>query len=186
MPENLTQLTTMTRVLHWLVAAGIIFLTALGIYMEEFEVYSLFDLHISLGALMLLIVIPRIVWRYKEGWPPAAGNYNKLEKISGKIVHWLLLIATALMPISGIIMAIAGGHGLGIFGFELVAEQPVPPGAEDPEMLSPALQQLGESLHGFGGDLLPPLIALHVIGAIKHHVIDKDMTLRRMLGSSTR
>lgn len=177
-----TRLSSLTIKLHWIVAIAMIGLTALGIYMEEFEAEHLFDIHISLGVLITLVVIPRVMWRFKNGWPAAAGNYSHFEHISGKIVHWILIIATVLMPLSGIVMAVAGGHGLHVFGLELIAESPDPANPEEALPLSAAMANLGESIHSLGADVLPIAIALHIAGALKHHIIDKDQTLNRMLG----
>lgn len=179
-------LSPLTLRLHWIVALFMIGLTALGLYMEEFEAEYLFDIHISLGVLILVFVIPRVVWRLKNGWPAAAGNYTKIEHLSGKIVHWVLIVFTVLMPVSGIVMAIAGGHGLHFFGLTLVPESIDPNNAEEVIMLSPLLQSVGEEIHNLGADVLPIAIGLHIVGALKHHWIDKDETLRRMLGQAPR
>jgi len=176
-------LSPITIHLHWIVAAFMIFLTALGIYMEEVGAENLFDLHISLGTLILIFVLPRIIWRIQNGWPEAAGHYTTLEHLSGKIVHWVLIIATLLMPISGVMMAIAGGHGLHFFGLELVAESIDPNNPEEVIVLAPLLANLGDSIHGIGGNVLPVAIGLHIVGALKHHLIDKDRTLTRMLSA---
>lgn len=184
--NNSRSLSRTTLTLHWIIAVGMISLTALGIYMEEFEAEHLFDIHISFGALILIAVLPLLVWRYKEGWPKAVGEYTRIEHISGKIMHWVLLITTVMMPVSGLLMAIGGGYGLHIFGLELVAETPDPSNSGEALALSPFLAELGDSLHGLGGNILPLAIALHVVGAFKHHLIDKDETLRRMLGLQPR
>ena len=186
MTDTKERLSAVTVKLHWIIAVAMIFLTALGIIMEEFELHQLFDLHISLGVLLLLLVIPRLVWRYRNGWPEPAGNYTRFEHLSGKLVHWLLLLATLLMPLSGILMAIAGGHGLHVFGLTLFPESPDPANPGEVIMLSAPLQQLGEGIHELGADVLPLAIGLHIVGALKHHFVDKDETLRRMLGLAPR
>lgn len=50
-----------------------------------------------------------------------AANYTKIEYNLSKIVHWVLIIATVIMPISGFIMSGAGGYGVSMFGLEFVA-----------------------------------------------------------------
>lgn len=181
--DTQTTLSSMTIKLHWIVALIMIFLTALGIYMENFEAENLFDIHISVGTLILIFVIPRLIWRYKNGWPKPVGNYTSLEHISGKLVHWVLILATFLMPLSGITMAIAGGHGLHFFGLELVPENIDPTGVEDVIVLSTPLANIGDYIHGLGGTVLPAAIVLHIVGALKHHYIDRDRTLVRMMSS---
>ncbi len=174
-------LSSITIRLHWIVAVFMIFLTALGIYMEETEAESLFDLHISLGVLILAFVLPRLIWRYQNGWPEAVGEYSTPEQLSGKLVHWLLILATPLMPVSGLLMAIAGGYGLHFFGIELVTENIDPVDPEEVIALSPSLADLGDRIHSIGGNVLPIAVGLHIMGALKHHFIDRDCTLIRML-----
>ena len=180
------KLSSTTIWLHWIVAILMIFMTAAGIYIDNFEAETLFDIHTSLGVLILVAVIPRVIWRYKHGWPVAVGNYTRVEHIGGKVVHWTLILATLLMPLSGILMAVAGGHGLHIFELELLAETPDPANPDEALALSPALAEVGSAIHGLFGKVLPIAIVLHIVGALKHHLIDKDETLRRMLGLQPR
>ncbi|MGB1239037.1 MAG: cytochrome b, partial [Pseudomonadales bacterium] len=135
---------------------------------------------------IVLFVLPRVVWRIVNGWPKAAGNYTKMEHLSGKIVHWVLIVATVAMPLSGIVMAVAGGHGLGVFGIEFVPENIDPTNPEEVIVLSALLTEIGESIHELGADVLPIAIGLHIVGALKHHLVDRDETLRRMLGKAPR
>ncbi|WP_225879666.1 cytochrome b [Abyssogena phaseoliformis symbiont] len=109
-------------------------------------------------------------------------QYKRIEQIGAKIIHWMLIIGTVMMPISGMLMSGSGGHGLSVFGLELLAINPDEwnPGKAIP--LSKSLAGLGNTLHGLGGKIMIFSITLHIIGALKHHFIDKDSTLHRMLG----
>ena len=186
MQDTRETLSTPTISLHWLVAIGMIALTALGIYMEEAEAYGLYDIHKSFGALMLLLVLPRVVWRLRNGWPEEVGNYKRIEQWLSKVMHWLLILSTVLMPVSGILMSAAGGHGMHLFGLELMAETPDPTNAHEVIAPYPLLAAIGDEIHGTVGDILVFAIVLHVIGALKHHIVDGDETLRRMLGKQSR
>lgn len=180
--DTATILSNTTVRLHWLVAIMMIGLLATGIYMEEQEVYALYPWHKSLGVLILLLVIPRIIWRILNGWPQAQGKYSSIETLLAKLVHWLLILGTILMPISGVMMSGFGGHGVFVFGIELMAMNPDPTNPTEALAVNELLAGLGHEMHGFGGDVLIVAIALHAVGAMKHHIIDKDNTLRRMLG----
>lgn len=184
MPDTESKLSSLTVALHWIVGLMMIGLLAVGIYMESYEVYALYDIHKSLGVLILLVVIPRIVHRIRNGWPTPAGDYTAIEHLLSKIVHYLLILGTVLLPISGMLMSGMGGHGISVFGLELLAESLDPANPDEVVPINEFLAGLGHSLHGWGGDILLVAIALHVIGALKHHIIDKDGTLRRMLGKS--
>lgn len=171
-----------TVYLHWIVAIGMIALIAVGIYMNETETYALYPWHKSFGVLIFVFALWRIINRMKNGWPQPVSQYSPIEITLSKIVHWLLIIGTLLMPISGMMMSGLGGHGIPFFGLELLASNPNPdePGKVIP--LNKPLAGLGHELHEIGGDILIGAIALHILGALKHHIFDMDGTLRRMKG----
>ena len=180
------KLSSRTVALHWIVALLMILMTVLGMFLEELDSPFLFDTHTTFGWLILIAILPRVLWRMKNGWPAAAGNYTPIEHLGSKVMHWVLILATLLMPLSGILMSVAGGHGLAFYGFEVIAESHDPNNPGEALALSPMLAGLGSSTHHFVGDILIYAIALHAIGALKHHIIDKDETLRRMIGLKAR
>lgn len=177
------KLSKQTVFLHWTIAIGMIALLAIGIYMHETKSFFLYDWHKSFGVLILFFVVWRIVWRMKNGWLEPVRQYTPAEITLSKTVHWLLIIGTLLMPISGMMMSGLGGYGIPFFGLELVASNPNP---EDPSKMIPLnapLAQAGKVIHSWAGDILIGAIALHIAGALKHHMIDKDNTLNRMKGA---
>lgn len=169
------------RFFHWTVALLMIGLLGVGIYMEQNNVYSLYPIHKSMGVLALLLIFPRVINRMTKGWPEpvANSNYAKHEVILSKIIHWVLIIGTVLMPISGMIMSGAGGHGIEVFGIELLSKNINAAGEAIP--LNEQAASIGHKIHGLLGKVLIGCIALHVIGAFKHHFLDKDDTLKRMI-----
>ncbi len=78
------------------------------------------------------------------------------------------------MPISGAVMSVAGGRALELFGIELIAA------GEKTEWL----QSAASFVHVNAVNLIIMVFALHVLGALKHQLVDKDGTLSRMLGRS--
>lgn len=182
MPDTVNKLSTTTVALHWLVGVMMISLLAVGIYMEEFEVYSLYPIHKSMGVLILLLVIPRVIHRIRSGWPEPAGQYTAVEQWLSKIMHYTLIIATLMLPLSGMLMSGMGGRGIYVFGLELMSANL--DAAGEVVAINKSLAGLGHSMHGWGGNILLVAIPLHIVGALKHHFMDKDGTLRRMLGKS--
>ncbi|WP_199481732.1 cytochrome b [Vibrio owensii] len=177
------KLSKVSLVLHWVVGVLMIYMILSGLTMESLEVRWFFDSHTSLGVLIVVVVIPRIIWRYYNGWPEAMGSYSKLEKIAGKVVHWTLLLCTILMPASGMLLAVAGGHGLHIFALEVLPEVYDPNNPDETLVLYPRLQELSIFTHYIIGQfILPAALLLHIAGALKHHFLDKDKTLLRILG----
>ena len=182
--DSQTSLSRQTIFLHWLIALFMISLLATGLYMEETKSYALYPLHKSFGVLLILFVLWRIYWRIKNGWPQPIRLYQPIEQLLSRVVHWLLIIGTILMPISGMMMSGFGGHGIPLFGLELIAPNPDPNNPKEVIALNETLASVGHVLHGLGGKLIIAAVLLHIAGALKHHIIDKDNTLKRMLGRS--
>ena len=172
-----------TLLLHWLVGLSIIGLLAVGIYMDEAKVYALYPWHKSFGILVFFIALARIVWRIRNGWPTPVGQHKQIEQVLARVIHWVLILGTVLMPLSGFLMSSLGGNGVALFGLELVPRNPDPMDPGKVIAYNRALAGIAHEAHGIGGTLMISAIALHVLGALKHHLVDKDGTLRRMLGA---
>lgn len=183
--NRIEKLGKLTITLHWLVGIGILCLLFVGIYMAENEVYALYPIHKSFGILLFPVILVRVVWRLKSGWPTPVGIYSKVEQVLSKIVHWILLLLTMLMPVTGMLFSGASGHGFALFGLVIV---PANHSTTKPDEVIPynaSMADIGSTMHEVFGYVLLCAILLHVVGALKHHFVDKDATLRRMLGRST-
>lgn len=179
--DTAKKLTLTTITLHWLIALTILGLCALGIYMVRTESWGLFYWHKSIGLMLFAFILARLVWRLKQGLPPPVRENARWEHLASQGAHWLLLAATVALPVTGMMYSGLGGHGFGIFGLEFMASHYV---AGQPVPVNAGLSDLGQALHSWIGYGLLGLVALHVAAALKHHLIDKDGTLRRMLGKS--
>lgn len=171
-----------TVILHWLVGLAMLMLLGTGVYMTENEVYALYDLHKSVGTLIFLLAAWRVLWRIRNGWPAAVGEDSAFQHLIARVVHYVLLTGTLLMPISGFMMSVMGGHDVAIFGLELVGENLDPNNPDEVLALNAALAGIAEGLHHYLGYMVIAAVVLHVVGALKHHILDKDATLTRMLG----
>ena len=165
-----------TITFHWV--TGLFFLTVLGLglYMEELprgpEKFEIMGIHKSLGFAFLFIALSRVAWRLYEGRIPHLNTQITWQDKLANVIHYALLIATLLMPISGLVMSVAGGRALEFFGVQLLSA------GEEIEWLA----GLGHELHEIGASLVMLALLLHIAGVLKHQFIDKDATLRRMLG----
>ncbi len=182
MSRSITPLSKLSIRLHWLIAIAIISLFAVGKYMSLNDAWSLYPIHKAMGMLVLLLVLPRVVLRVFEGWPTPVAAAPPLQERLAKLVHWALIIATMAMPLSGMMMSGAGGHGLYLFGLELLAANPDPDNAMKMIPLNEALAGAGAIGHDIWSKVLLVAFVLHLAGALKHHFVDKDSTLSRMLG----
>ena len=86
------------------------------------------------------------------------------------------------MPISGMLFSGALGHGFGVFSWHLMPENPSLTKPGEVIAYSEFWANVGHTAHEVGGYLILGLLLLHVLGALKHHFIDKDGILKRMLG----
>lgn len=181
--DTRTKLSTTTILLHWLVAIMVLSMLTVGVYMTNQEVYALYPWHKSFGQLIFLIVLVQVIRRLKNGWPQAVSQYSAAERMLARSVHYLLLVGVLLMPVFGFLMSVFGGNGVAFFGLPLVARNPDPTNLSKVIPLNGPLAEVMSSAHGILGFLLMLAILLHIAGALKHHVLDKDGTLRRMLGA---
>lgn len=164
-----------SRVNHWVVAFGM--LAALGaglaiayLPLEPETRGALLAWHRSIGVAVLAVGLWRLGWRLVRGFPAPAAPASRRQEAAARALHWTLIAATILMPLSGILMTVLDGRAVGLAG-----SLAIPAVAEVPRLAAAA-----ESLHGLAGTALVGLIGLHVAAALKHHLVDRDATLVRM------
>jgi cytochrome b561 len=161
--------------LHWLifglVAAGF----ALGWVMTELAVsplkLRLFNWHKWLGITVLGLAAVRVLWRLTHRAPPLLPA-PAWQRRAAHAVHGLLYLVMFLLPLSGWVYSNAAGFPVVYLGLwrlpDLVAKDK-------------AVAEVLERRHVQLGWLFLALIVLHLLAAFKHHFIDRDDTLRRML-----
>jgi cytochrome b561 len=190
MGDSRQKFSATTVALHWIVAITIFGLWPLGFYMARTRTYSLWPLHQSTGSVLLAVILVRLAWRFHNGWPQPVGNYSRLERVLAKTVHWTLVIALVVMPVTGLVSGYAGGYDITVFGWQILPDNPnhaiVAADAIHKLRVTPrseALHDFLQVVHIIVSRILAAAILLHVAGALKHHTVDKDGTLRRMLGA---
>ncbi len=152
-------------------------LFAVGYYIDFSGDKSLISLHKAVGSVILMFAIARILWRVAEGWPSSLPTHNSLEKLLSRVVKWVLISGSLLMPLSGVLGSIAGGRGWSLLGLTIVPSNGT--GRDAVALSSEAAQFLG-GMHSVVAYIVVAALALHIVGAFKHHIIDKDDTLKRM------
>lgn len=160
---------------HWVIAALILVAFPLGVYMHELPLsptkLKLYSYHKWIGITVLLLFVPRILWRITHR-PPAPLPMPAWQHRIAEGTHHLLYLLMFLVPLSGWLMSSAKGFQVVYFGV-----LPLPDLVGKSEDLGDLLKEVHEALN-FG---LLALVGLHVAGTLKHMIIDKDGTLRRML-----
>jgi cytochrome b561 len=147
--------------------------------MSENEVFALYPIHKSVGVIVFVLAVFRIFTRIKEGWPKPIGNASALQMFMAKFVHWGLIVLTALYPATGMMMSGGGGHGIYIFGVELLASNHDEV-TDKVIALNETIASIGHTLHEALTLVLILFVIAHVAGALKHHIFDKDETITRM------
>jgi cytochrome b561 len=167
---------TITKTFHWVMALLVISLLAVGLYMTGMELspdkFKVYGLHKSFGIVVLVLVSLRVLWRIFSTQPDALPTHKKSEKILAKLAHLGLYCGMIVMPITGWLMSSAKGFSVSVFNSYTL-----------PDLIKPneKLAELFEEIHELAAFTLIAVIFLHFAGAVKHHVIDKDITLKRML-----
>ena len=160
-------------VLHWLLALLITLTTAIGWRMMFIEhepgAETFFDLHRSIGLVIATLVVVRLFWRVShrpQPLPPGPAWSARLASIT----HVLLYVLMVALPITGYLGASHTKAGVKWFGLET------------PRWAQPN-HDLAEKLFGIHQILvwtLVALVALHVLGGLKHLLVDKDGIFHRM------
>lgn len=164
-----------TKFIHWLMALGILGTGLLGLLMTDMKPsmskISVYALHKSIGLTLLALFLLRLLWRLFDGRPrelPAP----RWQQLAAHAVHGVLYLLIATMPLSGWWYNSLRGYPLQWFKqFNLPALA-----AKNPQ-----LEHLAHAIHEYLFWFLLLVLVAHVGGALKHHLMDRDNVLRRML-----
>lgn len=127
-------------------------------------------LHKSFGLTLLFIGLFFIIWRFLNTKPKFPSDMARWETILATATHHSLYLLILLMPLSGALMSLLGGHGIKWFGIPLPNYLP----------LNKPLSGIIYQAHVYLSYLVIALVVLHVTGALKHYFIDKNNVLQRM------
>lgn len=182
--------------LHWLIGLSIIFMFLLGWFMEglpkeapksaTYDLFNLglytwelasetsprsfyFNLHKSIGLTLFALILFRVFWRFTHKPPALLPTMKSWEKKLAAGAHHGLYLLMILTPLAGIIMSVASKYGIKWFGIEVI-----------PGLDFPSIRELFIEFHEIFGLLIVFILIFHIAGALKHTIVDKDGTLRRM------
>ena len=171
-----THYTATAKLLHWLIALMIFGMLGFGFYMTGLDLsptkLELYSWHKWAGVTVFALVLVRLAWRIGHKPPALPAHMPAIERLAAHAGHHLLYVLMLAIPLSGWLMSSAKGFQTVWFGVlplpDLLAKNPD---------LGDLLKEMHEALNW----ALFILVGLHIAGALKHHVIDRDSTLRRML-----
>jgi cytochrome b561/polyisoprenoid-binding protein YceI len=179
--------TTVAVILHWLIAAALIFQVALGWRMQGVQGaarFAVFQLHKSVGLTLLLLVALRLVWRlYRQ--PPALTAHG-WERALAQAVHVLFYALLFALPISGWLIVSSSRIEVPTLLYGTVPWPHLPGFAGMAATTKAAWSSVSESIHVALVYGVCGLFALHVAGALKHHLVDRDGAIARMVPGAKR
>lgn len=164
------------KALHWVIALLVIGLLVAGLVMTNMpygpEKLQIYATHKTVGLTVLILAVLRLLWRFASIPPDALESHAGWERKLAGAAHLYLYFAMLALPLTGWLMSNASEYPVPFFGLNV-----------------PVLMGKDETLAGLFGQAhmwiaygLMGVIALHIAGALKHHILDKDSTLKRMAG----
>lgn len=175
--NNKQQYGLISKTIHWLSALTIFALFGLGYWMVDLDYYSEWyqrapHWHESIGLLLFVVTIIRISWRYLAITPEVISSHSVIErKLSTFMVVFLYAVLFSVL-VSGYLITSADGKSIEVFdwftvpAFVLIADNQ---------------EDLAGTVHYYIAYTLIFMAVMHALAALKHHFIDKDSTLKRMI-----
>jgi len=178
---------SVTKTFHWLIALLILSNIPLGLIASDLahevqiaptetlinRTAFLFSLHKTIGVAIFFVALARITWAISQPKPGLLNGDKWAEAWVAETVHWLLYGSLVLVPLSGWVHH-AATSGFAPIWWPFGQTLPLVPKSE-------TLSALASTLHYILQWVLIGAIGAHVAGALKHHLLDRDATLRRML-----
>ncbi|MGI9409656.1 MAG: cytochrome b/b6 domain-containing protein [Hyphomicrobiaceae bacterium] len=170
------------QVLHWITAVLILTMLLLGAYMQQLPSTTAdqatakfwwFSLHKTIGVATFVVALVRVFWALLQPRPRLLNADRRLENFAAQTVHWLLYGAIIAMPITGWLHH-AASEGFAPIWWPLPQNLPMIPKDEQ-------LASVFASAHFYTAILLGTSVGLHIAGALKHALVDRDETLNRMI-----
>lgn len=167
--------------LHWAVAALILLvqvpagwiMTSVGPGATQNFFYNV---HKNVGLLILALAVIRLIWRWSNPVPELPADLPRWQATTARVTHALLYILLFFMPITGFLYTSMGGFPVPVLMlYDLSQHVPV----------NKPVAEIFKIAHLTGQWLLYLVAALHVAGALQHHLIRRDWVLRRMLSATT-
>ncbi len=161
--------------LHWIVGIALLGQLALGLYMGDIPKDTpdrawYFNLHKSIGVTLAVFIVLRVIWRLSHRPPSLEGLIPDWQVIASKINHWLLYLCMIAMPVTGMTMSSYSKYGVKVWGMKLIT-------GSDNE----ASREFWLELHEITAVILMVVIAIHVIAALKHLMIEKNGVFQRIM-----
>lgn len=171
-----TDYTTAAIALHWLAAVLIVANLALGLTMVDLPLsptkLRTYAWHKWAGVTIFLLSAARLLWRLAHPAPELPASMPAWQRAAANASHRVLYLLFFLVPLSGWLFSSAAGFQTVYFGV-----LPLPDLLAKNQALADALKLV----HRYANYTLATLVVVHAAAALKHHIVDRDDVLARML-----
>lgn len=161
---------SVSKFFHWTIALLIILNYILGLTLDD---TSWYDFHKQTGLTILVLVILRLIWRLISHYPKELAELPQWERHCAVAAQVLLYVLLLGIPLGGILLVQSAGYSLHLWGIipipTLISEKPH------------AVSHFIKECHEWGAHAIITLASLHALIALKHHFINKNRVLLRML-----
>lgn len=161
---------------HWTIAALMIGLIIVGLYMEPLPINALklklYGLHKEFGILVMFLAILRMLWLIINRSPTYPSHMPRWQQHAARAVHILFYGLMFALPLTGWMISSAAGLPVSFFGLFVMPDLVAP---------SEALRLTLQGAHKWLAYGLIAALCAHIAGTIQHHFIYKDDILRRIL-----
>lgn len=166
---------SVSQFLHWMMALAIFSLFGLGLWMTSLTYYDPWYtrgpfIHEGIGVIVSTLLIFRLYWRLTNIRPDDS-DLRPFERGGALFAHWSMYGLISAIVVSGYLISTGDGRSLDVFGLFAV------PSVVQGEKLADS----AGAVHYYAAFTLIGVSVIHTLAALKHHFIDKNFTLRRML-----
>jgi cytochrome b561 len=165
-----------SKLLHWtivaLIIAQLILASAADDMPDGIEKLAMLARHKSVGMVVLVLAVLRIVWRLSNPGPRPSPAWPKWQRAASGMSHGLLYLLIFLQPLSGWLMSSSKNYPVSLFGW-----------FQFPDLIQPSERafEFFHELHEILATTLIVVAVVHIVAALYHHFVMKDDVLRRML-----
>ena len=171
-----TRYTTSAVALHWILAILIVANLAFGLYTVNLPLspqkLKLFSYHKWVGVTVLLLSAGRLLWRATHAAPALPDTMKPRERQLAHASHALLYVLFFAAPLTGWLFSSAAG-----FQTVYLGVLPIPDLLSRNKELADVLR----FMHRWINYTMAAVIVVHIAAALKHHFVDRDDVLVRML-----
>lgn len=172
---------SIARLLHWLIFLLVLIMIPLGYIMGDIPDKALrgeiVNVHKVTGVCILVLMLLRVLWAMRNTKPALPFQTPNWQRLSERYLHFFLYLGLIIMPLSGLIGAVAAGKPPHVLGFNI----------ELPIDANKSIAKLAfDRIHDPLAIILIALISIHILAALYHHFVKRDDILRRMLTGGRR